>query len=111
MTAAGGLSADLRRERFAIVGALAVICALVFFAVAADRAWQQSTDPDSLAVEQCGGAVGGAPPGAPDTSGCYLDAVARSPVEAAGWPLVGGIAATVVVAGSVIASRRNTQPR
>jgi hypothetical protein len=71
-------------------------------AVAFDHAGRQAMNPDSLAQEHCGGTLGGGAPASPDTGDCYNAAIARTPVEAAGWWLVGGIAGVVVLAGSVM---------
>jgi hypothetical protein len=93
---------EFRRHPFAFVGTLATIAAVLMLAVAFDHAVRQAKNPDSIAQQQCGGALGGAPPGAPDTSACYNAAVVRGPVDAAAWWLVGGIAGTVVVVGSAV---------
>jgi hypothetical protein len=97
-------TSEFRRHPFALVGTLAAIAAVVLLAVAFDHAVRQAKDPDSLAQEQCGGASGGGPPGSADTSACYNAAVTRSPIDAAGWWLAGGVAATVVVVGSALAA-------
>jgi hypothetical protein len=90
-----------------IVGTLSVLGMVV---VAADHAFWQAKDPDAFAVAQCGGALGGNPPGSPDTNDCYSGLVTQSPFQVARPWLIASVAVVIVGGGLTIALLRPQRP-